>query len=398
MIKTLEGIKVLELTLAGAGPACGRLLCEYGADSILVEPLKGTVTRTLTEFDYYTARKRSLTLDAKSKEGQKILHQLIEQSDVFVANYRTRALKNMHLMYEDVCAINPNIIYASLNGFGDSGPAKDAAGNDVSAFWARGSMLTQMAQGNVLPTAGYSVGDTATATALCMGICAALYRRERTGKGIRVYTSLLQMACFLGHDALIETQYGETYPKDRRFPQRSLVNGYRCKDGRYVYLCVTDLGHFWSMLKGLGRQDLVGNPKWQSIQDTMYERAPEVVALLDEEFAKHTVDEAMKILENADISAQKVQNVEEALEDPQLWENQYLYHGRDSVKNCELVYPALPVKFGDDENRAYERGPRLGEHSVEILKELGYDDSAIQTLLESKIASDGRETDLWIPW
>lgn len=398
MIKTLEGIRVLELTLAGAGPACGRMLCEYGADSILVEPLKGTVTRTLTEFDYYTARKRSLTLNAKSKEGHEILRQLIMQSDVFVANYRTKALKNMHLTYEEVSAINPRIIYASLNGFGDRGPAKDAAGNDVSAFWARGGMLTQMAQGPILPNAGYSVGDIATASALCMGICAALFRRERTGKGMKVYTSLLQMACFLGHDALLETQYGEHYPKDRRFPQRSLVNGYQCSDGRYVYLCISDLEHFWALLKGLGRQDLVGDPRWRSIQDTMYERAPEVVALLDAEFAKYTVDEAMDILVKADISAQKVQTMEEVLKDPQLWENQYLYRGRDSVRDCELVYPALPVKFGDDENRAYARGPRLGEHSVEILRELGYQDEDIRALLEQKITSDGSETDLWVPW
>ncbi len=398
MIQTLNGIKVVELTLAGAGPACGRMLCEFGAESILVEPLKGTVTRTLNAFDYYTSRKRSITLNTKTEEGQEILHKLIRESDVFLANYRTKGLRNMHLTYEEVKAINPKIIYASLTGFGEEGPIKDAPGNDVSAFWARGGMLHSLSEGEVLPSAGYSIGDIATATSLCMAICAALFRRERTGEGMKVYTSLLQNSAFLGHDALIEVQHGETYPKTRKAPMRGLVNSYRCNDGRYVYICIAALGPFRALLKEFGRQDLAESTQWASVEDTMYGRAPEIVAILDEEFGKVSVDEAMEILKRADISAQKVQTVDEVLDDPQLWDNQYFYKGRDSVKNCDMVYPSLPAKFGDDSNLPYERGPRLGEHTVEVLRSLGYTDQAIQNLIDKNITSDGSKENLWQPW
>ncbi len=398
MIETLNGIKVLELTLAGAGPACGRMLCEYGAESILVEPLKGTVSRTLNAFDYYTSRKRSITLNTKTEEGQEVLHRLIRESDVFLANYRTKGLRNMHLTYEEVKAINPRIIYATLTGFGEEGPIKDAPGNDVSAFWARGGMLHSLSEGEVLPSAGYSIGDIASATSLCMAICAALFRREITGEGMKVSTSLLQNSLFLGHDALIEVQHGEQYPKTRKAPMRSLVNSYRCKDGRYVYICIAALDRFYALLKEFGRTDLLENQRWKTVEDTMYERAPEIVVLMDREFAKYTVDEAMEILARADISAQKVQTVAEVLEDPQAWDNQYFYKGRDSVKDQDMVYPALPAKFGDDENRPYERGPRLGEHTVEILKELGYTEETIQEMIGNSIISDGSEENLWIPW
>ena len=140
MIKTLEGLKVLEFTLAAAGPTCTKQLVEWGADSIIVEPLTGATNRFAAPhlFDFYTSGKKSIALNLKSEEGQEIMRRLIKEADVFVANYRPKALKNLHLTYEEMKEINPRIIHATLTGYGEEGPAAVLPGHDTVSFWARG--------------------------------------------------------------------------------------------------------------------------------------------------------------------------------------------------------------------------------------------------------------------
>lgn len=395
MLKPLKEIKVVELTIAGAGPSCGRILHDFGTENILVEPTNGTVTRVLTPFDYYTAGKQSIVLNTKSAEGYEALCRIIKDSDVFLANYRAKGLRKMKLSYEDVKTINPNIIYASLSGFGDKGPIADAPGNNVSAFYARGGVLHPMSQGDILPYGTIAFGDIATGMSLALGVVLALYNRKVTGEGTKVSSSLLETAYFLNHDPMIDVQKGGKFPKTRETPKRALVNSYKCKDDHYIYICIADLNPFIRLMKELGREDVLNSREWNSITDTMDENAPAVVKLLDAEFAKYTADEALEILNRADCSAQQVMTLEETLKDEQAWANDYLYHGKDSRTGEDIIYPAMPVRVGDDENDPFKRGPRLGEHSVSLLKKYGYTDAEIQKLIDKKVTIDGSKEDVF---
>lgn len=393
MVKPLEGIRVVDLTLAGAGPSCTKLLAEYGAEVIWIEPLTGTSTRKVHKFDFYTAGKRSVTLDLKTDEGMEILRCLIRLADVFVSNYRTRALRKLRLDYESVKEMNSRIIYATLTGFGEEGPEADFPGYDPVAFWAHSGMLRDYAEPGSLLVPPVAVGDLATGQALAGGVCAALFHRERTGESERVFTSLLAEAAYLNHDAVVECQYGEQFPKSRKKPRRALLNTYQCKDGKWITLAVLDKfeQYFFPMLKALGREDLVEDARWCRIEDTMYQNAPEVVEILDEAIAGMTQTEVLTVLESMDIPVTRVYSTEEMIRDPQVRENNYIIPIQAS-DGREILIPANPIKLADVNSGTVGLGPGpgLAEHSVEVLRELGYDDVTIADFLERRITSDGQ--------
>lgn len=391
MYQPLLGIKVVDFCLAGAGPSCTKLLSEYGADDILVEPLSGNSTRSVFKVDFYNTGKRCITLDLKTPEGMEVMLRLIEQADVFVSNYRKRALDRLDLTYERLSAINPRLIYATLTGFGEEGPAADHPGYDPVAFWARSGLMRDISDKDCLIPPPVAIGDIAAGQALAGGICAALYQRERTGRGERVYTSLLAEGVYLNHDAVVELQYGERYPKTRLEPKRAMLNTYQCSDGNWIVIAGFELErHFWKLLEALGRENLVGDPRWKSIEDTMYQNAMEVVCILDECFAQMTLDEAEAALESIDFSYDRVQSTAEMMQDPQCINNQYIFQ-ITAADGKNLIIPANPIKFTDKNSGTvnFKNGPRLGEHSMEILREYGYTEEEIRALLKKNITSLG---------
>ena len=392
MDRPLDGIKVIDCSTAGAGPSCTKLLTEYGADTIWVEPVYGASTRSVFKYDFYCSGKRSLALDLKTNEGKKILDDLLVTADVFVSNYRTKALERLGLTYERLSTLNPRLIYAALTAYGDAGPDADKPGYDPVVFWARGGMLRDFAEKGQMLIPPMAAGDIISGQALAGGICAALFQRSRTGLGSKVFTSLLAQAAYFNHDAIIESQYGETYPKSRMAPRRALLNTYRCADEKWIVITITDRfdHYFWPLLKAVGREDLVGDPRWTCIQDTMYERAPELVAILDAAFAKLTQEEAISRLEELDIPAGRVSSTEEMLTDDQAWVNHFLF-SMPTTDGKDLTVPANPVKFGDSTSgtTGYGPGPRIGEHSVEILREYGTSEEDIRALIENGVIIDG---------
>lgn len=396
MYQPLKGINVLDLTLAGSGPSCTKLLAEFGANVIWVEALSGTSTRAVHKYDFYCTGKRNLTLNLKTPEGKEALNRIMKTADVFVSNYRPKGLKNLGLTYEEVKAVKPDIIYATLTGFGEEGAEANNAGYDPVAFWAKGGLLRDIAEKGSLVVPPIAVGDITAGMGLFGGICAALYGRKMTGEGCHVFTSLLAQAVYLNHDAMIETQYGEEYPKSRLEPRRAMLNTYKCKDGKWITMTITDKfdKYFNPLLKVLGREDLIGNPKWQKIEDTMYDGAPELVKIFDEAFAKMTQEEALEALHSIDAPVDKVQSTEEMMRDPQVLANKYVYKLEASVPpegadDPEIWVPASPIKFNDVDSGVIgnERGPKLGENSVEILKEYGFSDGEIQDMIDRKITS-----------
>ena len=387
MFRPLEGVRVVDFSTAGAGPSCTKLLSEYGADDILIEPFGGNTTRTVFKVDFYNTGKRSIVLNLKTEEGMAAMHRFLQNSDVFVSNYRTKALKKLKLTYEDLHAQYPGLIHATITGFGEEGPAANHPGYDPVAFWARGGMLLDIAEKGTLVVPPAAVGDIATGQALAGAICAALYRRERTGEGVKIFTSLLAEAAYLNHDAVVQIQYGDKYPKSRKEPRRALMNTYQCSDGKWIVIAAFDFNrYFWRLLEAVGRTDLVGDPRWNCIEDTMYDKAPEIVAILDEAFGKMTQEQAVAAREAIDIPYDRVQSTEELLRDPQCIDNQYLLTITAS-DGKRLTIPANPVKFVDKDSgvSSFPIGPKLGEHSREILLEYGYSEEEIQDMKERKI-------------
>lgn len=401
MFRPLEGVKVIDLTLAGSGPSCTKILSECGADVIWVEGLKGTSTRTVHKFDFYCSGKREISVNLKTPEGKRLIRRMIETANVFVSNYRPKGLRSLGLSYEEVRQMNPSIIYATLTGFGEEGEQANDAGYDPVAFWAKGGMLQDIAEKGSLVVPPIAMGDISTGMTLFGGISAALYRQKTTGEGCHVFTSLLAQAMYLNHDALIETQYGEPYPKTRLEPRRAMLNTYRCSDGKWITITVTDQfeKYFFPLLAAVGREDLVGDPRWQKIEDTMYDGAPEVVRILDEAFAKMTQEEAVAALHAIDMPVAPVQGTADALTDPQVLANKYVYKmpatvppaGREKCggETDEIFVPASPIKYnGIDWNSTEGRpkGPRIGENTVEILREYGFTEEEIARMLSEGIA------------
>lgn len=396
MYKPLEGIKVIDLTLAGSGPSCTKLLAEFGADVIWVEALSGTTTRAVHKFDFYTTGKEAITLNLKSPEGKEALTRMIKDSDVFVSNYRPKGLRSLGLTYDEVKEIKQDIIYATLNGFGEVGPEADNAGYDPVAFWAKGGLLRDIAEKGSIVVPPIAIGDITAGQGLFGGICAGLIGRAKTGEGCHVFTSLLSQAVYLNHDALIETQYGEEYPKSRLQPRRSLLNTYECSDGKWITITIVDKfeKYFNPLMKLIEREDLIGDPRWNSIEDTMYDGAEELVRILDAGFATMTQDEAISGLNAIDAPVDRVQSTEDLLTDPQVLANKYIYKLEATeppvgADNPEIYVPASPIKFNDVDCGVLdkEKGPRLGENSVQVLKRYGYSDEEIQDFIDRKITS-----------
>lgn len=220
MFKPLEGVKVIDLTYFVAGPGAAKILADWGADVIKVEPSFGDPGRgtggTMNDptekdcnpfYTAYNANKRGLSLNLKAQEGKDILDKLLETADVFITSYRTGALVRLGLDYDTLSKKHPHIIWAQINGFGDFGPAKDNPGFDTVAFWARSGAMIDIAEKNTSPiNPPIGFGDATTSCSLSGGICAALYQKQKTGKGCKVMVSLFSQAIWNNSALIVSTQ------------------------------------------------------------------------------------------------------------------------------------------------------------------------------------------------
>lgn len=387
MEKMLEGVKVLDMCVAAAGPSCSRMLVDFGATDIMVEPLEGQSTRRTAphSYDFKCGGKKSIPINLKSEEGKKLFTELVQWADVFVSNFRDKALVKLGLSYEDLSAINPKLIYAHISGFGEVGPQKDDAGFDATAWWAKSGMLVDIAQPDSIINIPYATGDFSAGHSLAMGVCAALYNREKTGKGTKVTTSLMASGIFLNYHAIIESQYGLKLPSSRKKPERSMLNTYQCGDGEWISMNAT---HHWdvtwpALCNFIGRPELI--EKYPNYEDTCWEHAEEVTAIFDEAFKKFTRDEVYEGLKACGtISVEKASHSIDVTKDEQALANGFVVPWTDTDGN-EIMHPTTPLRFGDNTPAPVLYGPKLGEHTKEIMKMLGYDDEKIQEYIDNKI-------------
>ncbi len=395
--KPLAGVKVVDLTYYVAGPGTAKMLADWGASVIKIEPPGGEPGRmtgvTLgvpsndefnPYFGTYNANKQAIVLNLKSDQGKEIMDKLLAEANVFVTSFRPGALKRLGLDYESISAKYPHLVWASINGFGERGPDKDKAGFDTVAFWAKsGAMidLTEKDTSPINPTLAF--GDAGTACSLAGGICAALYQQQKTGKGSKVVVSLFSQAIWQLGSVLVSSQYGDVYPKTRTCPNGPLVNSYQTKDGEWLFVCVLDDRMYRPFFEvALERPDLADDPRCQNAASVKGD-TQELTAIIAGEFKKRTMDEMVALLTRADIAFERINHVADLLKDEQARANQYVVEV--AQKNGEKTLSALtPVKIGTDVDDVVYDNPRVGEHTEEILLRLGYSEAEI-----AKMEADG---------
>ncbi|MBM4268032.1 MAG: CoA transferase [Deltaproteobacteria bacterium] len=388
MSRALEGVRIVEVAQWWFVPAAGAVLADWGAEVIKIEhpvtgdPQRGLVTSGLVPdtggvnfmIEQPNRGKRGLGLDLGKTAGRELLDQLVEKADVFLTNFLPAARKRLRLDVEDIRRVNPKIIYARGHGHGDRGPDREKGGYDAASFWCRGGIGQALTRDDAIaPTMQRAAfGDSTGGMSLAGGIAAALFRRERTGEPSVVDTSLLGTAMWLMAPDIVAGKLlgGSPFPAfDRKQAPNPIVNSYRTKDGRWLFLNMLQPDRFWADLcRHLEREDLIEDERFRDGMTRFQNRAA-CVAELEGVFAKRTLAEWREKLADVEGVWAAMQSALELPDDPQVQANGYLAEvDRGDGQTFTLV--ANPVQF-DQKPDALVRAPEHGQHTEEILLELG---------------------------
>lgn len=400
MNKPLAGIKCVSLTLAGAGPAATRILADWGCEVVKVESFSGDIGRNSgsvfglvanedenAHFEFLNAGTRSLSIDLKTTAGKEVMDRLLAESNAFVSNMRLKALRGMGLDYETVSAKHPHLVWAHLDGFGNAGPDADNPGFDNVAFWSRTGALLDFAEKDTAPLVAPSgVGDFAAGATLAGGVAAALYNQAKTGKGEKVMISLMAQSIWT-LSILLQSigMTGAEYPKSRKTTNTPLANTYKCSDGEWIFIQIMDYDRqFATLCKAIGREDLLQDSRFNTLAGVK-KNNKELIAILEEAIGKATLEANMAKMRQFDIPHTKVNHVKDVITDPQTIANHYIYYAK-TRNGKQMLMAAPPIKFGSLDAPVHKSAPLLGEHTVEVLKELKYSDEEIKTLIADKAA------------
>ncbi|WP_174733338.1 CaiB/BaiF CoA transferase family protein [Mesobacillus harenae] len=393
-MQALEGIKVLDLSRTLAGPFSTMMLGDMGADIIKVEqPGTGDETRRFTpptwndESCYYLSsnrNKRSITIDIKSSEGQEIIYKLAKESDIFIENFRTGTMEKLGYGYEKLKEINPRLIYVSVSGFGRTGPEKDRAGYDLLLQGYSGLMsITGESDGPPVKT-GTSIVDLTTGMFAAFSMVTALLAREKTGRGQFIDVSLLdsQVALLNYHG----TNFFATGKPANRFgsghPTICPYQAFQAKDME-VILAVANDGLWRKCCTAFGWNDLMEDERFM-INDDRVAYRDILVEIISDRLSKMESQEIFRLMDEAGVPCGPIHSVEQVLTHPHvLARDMILEIDHPNVK--DLKVPNFPVKFSETPAKLRQHPPLLGEHTDQILLELGYSEQKISTMKEQKV-------------
>jgi crotonobetainyl-CoA:carnitine CoA-transferase CaiB-like acyl-CoA transferase len=391
-----SGLKVLDFASFIAGPAATTVLSDFGAEVIKVEPpgigdpyrylyltppnpqLKENYAWQLTN-----RNKRSLALDLKNPQAGEVLGRLVRWADVLVTNFPPRVKKGLKLTYEDVSPLNPRLIYADITGYGEQGPEADKPGFDITAYWARSGLMQFTRDASsppAIPVPG--IGDHATAIALYAAIVTGLYRRERTGKGGNVSTSLIANGAWATAMWLQAGLFGAKFSGeiDRKNPPNALGGGsYRTSDSRWVLLVFAEEDKNWPVFaKAIERADLLADARFADSK-SRHANSSALVAELDRLFVSQPLAHWKTVLDAARLPYGVVQVPEEIIKDPQLSANRIIVPIEDGSANPKYTVDS-PFTLKEQPKVAPGVAPGLGQHTDQVLQELGFDASQIDGL------------------
>ncbi len=381
----LHGVRVVEMSFWVAGPAAAGLMADWGADVVKIEPPRGDPMRhffravagielpSCPPFDLDNRGKRSVVLDLSHAEGRALALELISGADVFVTNYRHEALERLGLDWPTLERRAPRLIYAHLTGYGQEGPDRGRAGYDIGGFWARAGIAHLLAQPGGEPVgsrAGF--GDHITASHGLAGILGALYAREKTGRGQRVDACLLRSGIYtVGFDISQQLAFGAVAQAGKR--EESIVptvTSFRAGDGRWIWLLGVEADRHWPRLcEGLERADLKDAPRFAT-STARRENARELMKLLDEQFATRPLADWLPRFDAVDLWWAPVHDPAEVAVDPQALASGAIVDVPDGRGGTQKSVGS-PVRFSAHDVAPRAPVPGLGEHTDEVLAELG---------------------------
>jgi len=388
MVGALDGVTIVELGHWVAVPSACAMLSDWGAKVIKIEhPGVGDSLRGMKSiegvrlsnhimpvFEVLNRGKQGIAIDLGLQEGREIVYRLVKQCDVFASNFQPRVLDKLGMDYETLSQLNSKLVYAALTGYGEKGADKEKPGYDYAAFWARGGLMSKLcAPDGSPPSHRPGIGDNITSMCITSGILAALWAREKSGKGQKVTFSLYQTAVWvMNQDIQVALTKGREIPNiERRRAKNPLWNSYRTRDERWIQLAMMQSERFWpDFCAAIERPELQNDSRFDS--DGKREKNNELlVSIIGEVFASKTLSEWMEILDGHGLVNSMAQTVTEITEDPQAIQNHF-FDKLDHPNAGEIRLVASPVKFSQAGAAAKGPAPQVGQHTEEILLETGY--------------------------
>jgi crotonobetainyl-CoA:carnitine CoA-transferase CaiB-like acyl-CoA transferase len=386
----LDGVRVLDLTTVVMGPYATQILADFGADVVKVEPPEGDVMRHAQPFRnpgmghiFLNANrnKRSIVLDLKNDAARAACLAIAQHSDVLVYNIRPQAMARLKLSYEDVRAVNPRILYVGAFGYSQRGPYAAKAAYDDLIQGAAGLPWLLKESGAESPRyAPATIADRSVGLHVVNAVCAALYRREKSGQGQRVdvpmFESLLQtvlgehMGGYTFEPQTGDPGYARMLAKERR--------PYETRDG-YVCVLVYNDKQWRAFFALIGRPELLQDPRFAT-QAARSQYFDEAYALVAEAMRTRTTSQWIAALESADIPVQRMNNLTDIVEDAHLRAIGY-FRDIEHPTEGRIRSMAVPSEWSESKPEYRRHAPRLGEHTREVLREAGYDESAVEKLI-----------------
>ena len=398
MAGVLEGVRVLDMGHVVAVPAAGATMADWGADVIKIEPLTGEMARGLvgrlikrtgSEFNWYiqllNRNKKGLALDLKTDSGKSILYKLVERADVFVSNYESSTLTKLKADYATLSEINPGLIYGILTGYGTVGPDKDERGFDYAAAWARSGAQYMIGEpGTIPPPQRGGMMDRVVGAHIVAGISAALFHREKTGLGQKLEFSLYHTGVWTMAEDIQPTLMGTPPSKHEHAKSLNpLWNNYRTKDDRWFWLAMLQSEPSWpDFCRAIGRTDLEHDPRFDTME-TRADHCEELIRIIDEILASKTMKQWENIFRKNNIIYGRVATPLEVTTDPQAWANSFFADLHHPTADVKVV--TTPVKFCQNPATVRAPAPEVGQHTEEILLDLGYTWEDITQLKEQGI-------------
>lgn len=399
MTGPLEDVRVVELGAWVAGPGAGGILADWGADVVKVEPPDGDPARNFGRmlggdlpvnpvFELDNRGKRSVVLDLPQERGVDLVHRLVGEADVFLTNLRPAALGRVGLGPDETCSRHEGLVYAIITGYGLEGPDADKGAYDIAAFWARAGIAQSLRPpGAPLPFQRGGMGDHTVAMTGAAMVSAALVERMRTGRGQLVSTSLLRQGVYtIGFDVNVALMWGRTLGIGSRSTMHSpVLNNYTASDGRSFWIVGLEGDRHWPALaRAVGHPEWITDERFAGASDRAM-HAAELIALLDDIFASRPLEAWASVFRHEpELFWSPVNSVDDVVADEQFLAAHSVVDVPDESGTLSML--ATPVDFDGKPPEPRWRAPRLGEHTYDLLEQLGLDDDTIGSLVSDGVA------------